>query len=172
MAHCASSLLTIRSSPTPEVGYISALTSGPCPSSTYELRAQRGQRWNISLFDFASVRTLTSAGTKGEGGATAWKPTGSLCRRYGVIREYLDAREAASANSGYSDEMIVCGGTSDRQRTVFLSQTQVIRLEVRAHDAADVDDQTELFLLQFAGKLLLVLRQLQCASVTMSRCTR
>ena len=124
----------------------------------YELRAGRGQRWNISLLDFAiahaptpSAVTGTGNGNAANGDGPAWEPAGAVCRRYAVIHEELNAMQTASS-SGYNDEMTVCGGTSDRQRTVFLSQTEIIRLEVRAHPAADIDDQTDLFLLQFAGQ--------------------
>ena len=156
-------MVTIRSLPTPEVGYISgvypATTSGRCRTSTYELRAARGQRWNISLLDFAATLAPTPSPVTGNGdgnaanggGGPAWEPAGAVCRRYAVIHEELNAMETASS-SGYRDEMTVCGGTGDRQRTVFLSQTDIIRLEVQAHSDADVDDQTDLFLLQFAGE--------------------
>jgi len=155
-------MVTIRSPPAPEVGYISgvypATTSGRCRTSTYELRAARGQRWNITLLDFAAAHAPTPSPVTGTGNGNAakvdgpaWEPAGAVCRRYAVIHEELNAMEAGSS-SGYRDEMIVCGGTSDRQRTVFLSQTDVVRLEVQAHPAADVDDQTDLFLLQFAGE--------------------
>jgi len=56
------------------------------------------------------------------------------------------------SSSAYSDEMIVCGGTSDRKRTVFLSQTETIRLDVQTVPEADVGDQTDLFLLQVEGQ--------------------
>ena len=156
-------MVTIRSPPTPEVGYISgvypATTSGRCPTSTYELRAARGQRWNISLLDFAAAHaptpsavTGTGNGNAAEGDGSEWEPSGAVCRRYAVIREKLSVMEMASS-SGYSDEMMVCGGTTDRQRTVFLSQTEIIRLEVQTNPD---DDQTDLFLLQFTGESTVV----------------
>lgn len=162
MTHCSSSRVTIRSPPTPEVGYISsvypATTSGRCRTSTYELRAARGQRWNISLLDFATAHapapsavTGTGNGNVANGDGPAWEPVGAVCRRYAVVREELNTMETVSI-SGYSDEMIVCGGTNDRQRSVFLSQTEIIRLEVQTRSEADIDDQTDLFLLQFAGE--------------------
>jgi len=155
-------MVTIRSPSTPEVGYISgvypAATSGRCHTAMYELRAARGQRWNISLLDFAAAHAPTPSAVTGTGNGNAadgdgrvWEPAGAVCRTYAVIREDLNAMETVSS-AGYSDEMIVCGGTSDRRRTVFLSQTEIIRLEVQARPTADVDDQMDLFLLQFAGK--------------------
>ena len=83
---------------------------------------------------------------KSEEGA-GWKRRGAVCRRYAVVREQLKSVDRSS-ESGYSDEAIVCGGTVERQRTVFLSQTEHVRLEVQTR----ADDQTEdRFLLQFAG---------------------
>ena len=124
----------------------------------YELRAPRGQRWNITLLDFAAAHapdpsavTGTGNGNAVDGDGPAWESAGAVCRRYAVIHEELDAMEAAQ-DSGYSDEMIICGGSGGRRRSVFLSQTEVIRLEVLTHPEADVDDQTDLFLLQFAGE--------------------
>jgi len=124
----------------------------------YELRAAPGQRWNISLLDFApahaptpSTVTGTGNGNAADGGGPGWESAGAVCRRYAIIHEELDVMETMTS-SGYSDEMIVCGGSGDRQRTVFLSQTEVIRLEVQTHPEADVSDQTDLFLLQFAGE--------------------
>ena len=169
MSHCSRSVVTIRPPPKPEVGYISgvhpASTSGRCRSSTYELRAARGQRWNITLFDFApataarppstSAVTGTGNGNAADSERTNWKPTGAVCRRYAVVREELNSVETMSS-SGYNDEMIVCGGTTDRQRTVFLSQTETIRLEVPARSLAAISDQTDLFLLQFAGRSMTV----------------
>ena len=159
MAHCSSSAITIRPPPTPEVGYISGVypvsTSGRCPAATYKLRAARGQRWNISLLDFASEQAPTPSpvtGTgNGNGDGPAWRPAGSVCRQYAVVREELSGMETMSS-SAYSDEMIVCGGTSDRKRTVFLSQTETIRLDVQTVPEADVGDQTDLFLLQVEGQ--------------------
>ena len=210
LSHCSSSTLTLHPPPTPEVGYISGVhpatsaSGGRCRSSTYELRAARGQRWNISLLDFTAAPATTSADTgtgngnmaereearrwtwtgngnteadggggsdwkwtengnrveeggegkvwerigngKSEDGA-GWKRRGAVCRRYAVVREQLNSVDRSS-ESGYSDEAIVCGGTVERQRTVFLSQTEHVRLEVQTR----ADDQTEdRFLLQFAG---------------------
>ena len=157
LSHCSSSTLTLNPPPTPEVGYISGVhpatsaSGGRCRSSTYELRAARGQRWNISLLDFTTAPATTSADTgtgngKSEDGA-GWKRRGAVCRRYAVVREQLKSVDRSS-ESGYSDEAIVCGGTVERQRTVFLSQTEHVRLEVQTR----ADDQTEdRFLLQFAG---------------------
>jgi len=159
VAHCSSAPVTIRAPPTPEVGYISgvypATTSGQCRSSMYELRAARGQRWNISLLDFAIAHApAADTGTGNGNGAAAsdgnergWKSSvGSVCRRLAVVRENLSTMGTKS-----SDEMTVCGGGSDRERTVFLSQTEIIRVELQAQ--LDAEDQSDRFLLQFAGQL-------------------
>ena len=124
----------------------------------YELRAAQGQRWNITLLDFAATHAPTSSaiagtgnGNAADGEGPAWEPAGAVCRRYAIIHEEVDAMETMES-SGYSDEMIVCGGTGDRRRTVFLSQTEVIRIEVLTHPEAEIDDDTDLFLLQFTGE--------------------
>jgi len=131
--------------------------------------AGRGQRWNISLLDFASAAAAhapTPSAATGTGNGNAAQgvgresASGSVCRQYAMIREapqsddVVMGQAAAASNSAHDgDEMIICGGGSrDRQRTVFLSRTETVRLEVQARPETDVDDQTHMFLLLFVGE--------------------
>jgi len=114
VAQCSNSPVNIRPPPTSsEVGYISGLypatTSGLCPTSAYELRAAPGQRWNISLLDFAATSADTGTGNgdvaeEGEGGKGVWESAGAVCRRYAIIREELrDDEDDIIAGSGYNN---------------------------------------------------------------------
>jgi len=118
VAHCSNLLVNIRPPSSEATGYISGLypataSGSRCPStSEYELRAEPGQRWNISLLDFAASAPTTSAdtgtgngnmaGVEKEGGAGVWKSAGAVCRPYAIVREKLrDDEVEMTAGSGY-----------------------------------------------------------------------
>lgn len=137
-------------------GYLSNLVteelglgSVRCP---WVVRASRGQRINLTLFDF--------------GVAYRFDDVGNMCHVYAKISETPMTWKTTSdmtsdmMTSETTSEMTVCG-SGTRERSVFISDTN--RLEVSIMNLK-LDDESVYFLLKYEGMLV------TCLSILLSVC--
>jgi hypothetical protein len=150
----------------PEVGYISGLGSrdqalsgvgGGC-QMTVVLRAKLGQRWNISLLDFSAVRPVQPGGGAATGSAMATvEPSSTRCLRHALISEGDGDQRQATGSRQHKDSALVCGGVEFRERSVYLSETETIRIDVfgrrKADDVDAASDSSAQYMIKFNGKL-------------------
>jgi len=132
---------------TSEIGYISGLgtrdntLSGVATcQTTFVLRARPGQRWNISLVDFAADHALQSSAT-----GTSLAAADSLstrCMRYALISEGDRDQRLSVDGQPYKEAAVVCGGIDIREKSVYLSETETVRLEVYGHRTTNDGDAT------------------------------
>ena len=115
------------------------------PACPWRIRAEKGQRINLTLYDFtaaADQRRLDTGGGVGgphvPGGGDGEDPGagGRYCQVYAIIKEASNERETA-----------VCGG-SQRERAVYTSTGEAVDVRITG---LSTPDQQVYFVLKYEG---------------------
>lgn len=119
-------------------GYIASVVTRETGSGSIKcpwiVRVAPGQRVNVTLFDFDVTPTAVR---------------GDTCHVYAIIR---DVPSAAAVS-----EVTVCGGGDRRVKSVFLSETNSVEIEIVARGADTAHDSMPYFLLHYTGLQLFLL---------------
>lgn len=112
-------------------GYIASIVtretgagSTHCP---WIIRVASGQRINVTLYDF----DVTPASIRGD-----------KCHVYAVIRDVRLSKKSSTS------EVTVCGGGDKRAKSVFLSESNAIEIEIMS---GGLTDTVPYFLLHYTG---------------------
>lgn len=118
-------------------GYLSSLTAaGSKASCTWTLKAQPGQRLNLTLLDF------------GVFGHAKRRDPRAFCHRYAIVGD----GEKGGRSQGPQREVTVCAGTQ-RTKHVYLSKTSTVSVQLfRSEQDENEGSGAPRFLLRYQGK--------------------
>ena len=125
-------------------GYLSSWQLyGGTSCSIFNLQAGPGQRWNITLLDFAIASPILRTPADREMAADA---RASVCRKYAIIREHAGSgNDITPQRSGVN----ICGGDR-RQKNVYMSKSNSLTVQLFTPQSGN---QAGHFLIKYQGEL-------------------